>query len=76
MAEQEPSGKPDNETPVSLVQTVQSVAASFFGVQSEKNRQRDFSRGNPWVFIAVGLGMTVLFVLMVVMAVKLALASR
>ena len=76
MAEREESGKAENEAPVSLGQTLQSVAASFFGVQSERNRQRDFSRGNPWVFIAVGLGMTLLFVLTVVMAVKLALASR
>ncbi|MDP9139456.1 MAG: DUF2970 domain-containing protein [Pseudomonadota bacterium] len=58
-----------------LWQTVTSVAASFFGVQSSKNRQRDFSRGKPAHFIVIGLVMTALFILTVVMAVKLALRS-
>lgn len=58
-----------------LLQIISSVAASFFGVQSSKNRQRDFSKGKAGHFIAVGLIMTVLFVLTVWMAVKLALRS-
>lgn len=51
-------------------QTTASVAASFFGVQSSKNRERDFSRGKPGHFIAIGLLMTALFVAVVVMVVK------
>ncbi|HEY1076062.1 MAG TPA: DUF2970 domain-containing protein [Fontimonas sp.] len=58
-----------------LWQTVGSVAASFFGVQSSKNRRRDFSRGKPAHFIVIGLLMTVLFVMAVAAAVKLALRS-
>lgn len=64
----EPSDKPPT-----LWQTIGSVAASFFGVQSSKNRERDFKRGNPARFIAVGLAATVVFVLIVVLMVKLAL---
>lgn len=58
-----------------LWQTVTSVAASFFGVQSSKNRKRDFSKGKPAHFVVIGLVMTALFILTVVMAVKLALRS-
>lgn len=60
---------------VGLLQTVASVAASFFGVQSSRNRERDFSKGKAGHFIAVGLAMTVLFVLIVVVAVRLALRN-
>jgi hypothetical protein len=55
--------------------TVASVAASFFGVQSARNRERDFSKGKPLHFIAIGLLMTLLFVLAVLAAVRFALRS-
>ncbi|HEX4896140.1 MAG TPA: DUF2970 domain-containing protein [Solimonas sp.] len=61
---------------VGLWQTISSVAASFFGVQSRRNRERDFARGKATHFIAVGLLMTVVFVLLVVLAVRLALRSQ
>jgi len=61
--------------PPSLLQTIVSVLASFFGVQSSKNRERDFSSGRAPVFIAVGLVATVLFVLTLVLVVKLALRN-
>lgn len=48
-----------------FVQEVGSVLASFFGVQSSKNRQRDFSSGSPARFVVVGLLMTLAFVLVV-----------
>ena len=56
-----------------LWDTIKSVAASFFGVQSSKNRERDFKHGKAAHFIVVGLIATVLFVLAVVLAVRLAL---
>lgn len=56
-----------------LWQTIASVAASFFGVQSSKNRERDFTRGKASHFIAVGFVATVVFILLVVLAVRLAL---
>jgi hypothetical protein len=63
------------EKPPTVWQTIQSVLASFFGVQSARNRQRDFTAGKPMHFIVVGVVMTVLFVLVVVLAVKLALSQ-
>jgi hypothetical protein len=41
-----------------------SVAAAFIGVQSSRNRERDFSHGRPRDFIVIGLLFTLLFVLL------------
>ena len=54
-------------------ETIKSVAAAFFGVQSDKNRQRDFSEGKFSQFLVVGLVGVVLFVLMLVAIVSLVL---
>jgi hypothetical protein len=47
---------------VTLLQTIWSVLASFFGVQSSSNWHRDFTHGNPWAFIIVGVVLTTGFV--------------
>ena len=60
---------------VSLWQVVKSVAAAFIGIQSDANRQRDFSHGKPWQFIVIGLALTLGFVLMVGLVVKLVLSA-
>lgn len=44
---------------------VKSVLAAFFGVQRERQRQEDFSEGRPLVFIAVGVAMAVILVVVV-----------
>jgi len=61
------------EKPPTLWQTIASVGASFFGVQSSKNRERDFKRGKAAHFIVIGLVATAVFVLLVILAVRLAL---
>ena len=58
-----------------LLKVIKSVLAAFLGEQSDANRQRDFTHGNPGMFIAVGLAMTVLLVLAVWMVVKLVLPA-
>ena len=65
--------EPKPPTPPTLWQTIASVAASFFGVQSSKNRERDFKRGDPSRFIVMGLAATAVFILVVILAVRLAL---
>ena len=60
---------------LSLLQMISSVLAAAFGVQSSKNRERDFSRGKPMHFITLGLVFTVLFVLTVITVVNLVLRS-
>lgn len=46
-------------------QVLGSVLAALLGVQSERNRKRDFTHGRPMHYILVGLAMTgvVVFVL-------------
>jgi hypothetical protein len=56
---------------LTLAQEIGSVLASFFGVQSRKNRERDFSRGNAKRFIVLGVVFTLLFVLTVIGVVRL-----
>jgi hypothetical protein len=48
----------------SLVTTFISTLAAFFGVQSEKNRVRDFTQGKISHFILMGLIATLLFILL------------
>ena len=59
----------------SLIDVVKSVLASFFGVQSDKNRKREFEQGSPAQFIIVGLVLTILFIVGMILIVKLILAS-
>ncbi len=58
-----------------LLSIVWSTLAAAFGVQSEKNRERDFQHGNLWVFIAAGIIFTTVFVFSVIGIVNLVLAS-
>jgi len=59
--------------PLSFLELLQSVAAAMLGVQSDKARQRDFSRGKPLHFVIIGLAATLVFVLAVVGIVQLVL---
>jgi hypothetical protein len=57
-----------------LWQTLLSVLSSFFGVQSERNRERDFRKGRPLHYILIGLLMTALFVISIILLVRWALS--
>jgi hypothetical protein len=59
--------------PPTLWQMLQSVFAAAFGVQSGKNRARDFGHGKPSQFIALGLLFTLCFIVTVFGVVKLVL---
>lgn len=48
----------DDHKPLTFLQMVGSILASFYGVQNSKNRKRDFTRGKASHFIAVGILMT------------------
>lgn len=61
------------EKPLSFKQVAQSVAAAAFGVQSGKNRERDFSRGKPSHFIVLGLLFTLALILLIFGIVQLVL---
>jgi len=49
--------------PPTFWQMVQSVMAAAFGVQSGKNRTRDFTHGKPSHFVILGILFTLMFAL-------------
>ena len=64
----DPSGKPPT-----FWQMLHSILAGAFGVQTGKNRARDFTHGKASHFIALGAGFTVVFILVLVGLVQLAM---
>ena len=69
-----PDPKDSHRQPGAL-DVVFSVLASFFGVQSARNQERDFRHGRAAHFIIVGLGLTLLLIFGIWLAVKLALRA-
>lgn len=65
--EQSGSEEPRGLTPT---QVFGSAMASAFGVQSRRNRERDFSRGKASHFILAGFAFAALFVLGMVLLVN------
>lgn len=54
-------------------QVMSSVFAAGLGVQSSKNRERDFKEGRAGVFIAAGLIFTLIFIGVMALIVQLVL---
>lgn len=54
---------------------VKSTLAAALGVQSSKNRERDFSRGSLPVYIVSGIIFTALFIAVLVVIVRMIVAS-
>ena len=69
---EEPDRPPEK---LKLAQEIGSVLAAFFGVQSRKNRERDFAQGKAGRFLVLGIVFTLLFVLAVVGVVKLVMRN-
>ena len=69
----EPDQQQPQDKPMRLRDTLQSVLAAALGVQSNRARERDFSKGKPSHFIALGVAFTLLFVMVVLGVVKLVL---
>ncbi|MGG5870632.1 DUF2970 domain-containing protein [Pseudomonas peli] len=63
----------EENKPLTLWEMLQSVLSAALGVQSGKNRSRDFSRGKPSHFIILGVLFTAVFVLVIFSIVKLVL---
>ncbi len=68
------SSEPANKS-LSILQVIQSVLAAAIGVQSNQNRERDFTRGSAKTFIIAGLIGTVMFVLTIYTVVHLVLGA-
>jgi len=57
-------------------EVIMSVLAAMFGVQSTKSRERDFTHGNPLVFITVGIIIAIFFVLLLYGIVHLVISVK
>ena len=57
----------------SFISVIKSVGAAFIGVQSNKNRERDFSEGKLSHFIIVGIVCVAIFIGALVAVVSLVL---
>ena len=66
--------KPPHEG-LSILQVFQSALAASFGVQSNRNRERDFKKGSAKAFIMVGLIVTIMFILTIFTIVTLVLKA-
>ena len=73
MDEQEPGPGKDKSGRLNPFQVVGSVFAAALGVQSSKNRERDFKQGRAGTFIAAGVIFTLLFIGTVLTIVNLVL---
>ena len=72
-----PSG--EDKTPgrkLGPLQVIGSVLAAGLGVQSSRNRERDFKQGHIGVFIAAGILFTLAFIGVVVGVVQWVLSSQ
>lgn len=58
---------------LTFLDIVKSALMSFFGVQKESVRQRDFEQGRPMHFIVAGVVLTLLFIAILLGIVKLVL---
>jgi hypothetical protein len=63
-----------DKTP-SMKDTFKSVAAAFFGVQSNKNREKDFSQGKVSHFIIVGVISVIIFIAILLAIVNLVISA-
>lgn len=59
---------------LTLWQRLQSLFAALIGVQSDKNRQRDFKQYTPWQYVLTGIAGTLVFVVFVLLLTHWALS--
>lgn len=71
MNQQSPEKQPSK--PIPFWQVVVSVIQASFGVQSSRNRERDFTQGRFLPFVVAALIFTALFVLTIVFVVSMVL---
>lgn len=69
---------PDDTNPkqaVTFLTIILSVLASFIGIQTNANRERDFASGNLWYFVAAGIVFVLLLIGVLWGAVRILLAT-
>ena len=70
---------PEEESPnvgeVTFLTIIKSVFCSFFGIQSNANRRRDFESGKFWHFFAAGIIFVVCFISVIILGVNYLIAT-
>lgn len=66
----ETNGNSDNQKGLGIKNIISSVLAAGFGIQSQKNRERDFENGSPGDYIVVGIIFVVVLVVGMIMFVN------
>ncbi|MEW6983529.1 DUF2970 domain-containing protein [Colwelliaceae bacterium 6471] len=61
---------------IKFTDTMKSIGAAFLGVQSDKNRQRDFSEGKFSHFVIGGIIGVILFIALLVSIVSVILPAN
>ena len=61
--------------PLTLWQMIGSALSAAVGVQSSKNRERDFARGKASHFIMIGVGFTAICVVLIALLVRFILSQ-
>lgn len=74
-AEQSSEKTADQRQGTGIVNVVISVIASIFGVQSDKNRDRDFEKGNASDYIVMGIVIVVAIMIGMVVLVNSVIES-
>lgn len=73
--------KPEHDTQpaparkTNLLEVTQGVLAGLFGVQSQKNRERDFKRGDARDYIAVYVLLVIAMVVGMIVAVNMVISA-
>tara|TARA_B110000503_G_C6967061_1_gene337616 strand:+ start:173 stop:421 length:249 start_codon:yes stop_codon:yes gene_type:complete len=70
------TGTEEKKSRVGFRQILSSVFAAALGVQSSKNRDRDFKQGSAGAFLIAGLLFTVLFIVGVITVVQVVIANN
>ena len=70
---QEPSAQEDNK--VSFLSVIGSVLAAIFGIQSDKNRERDFQQNSATSYIVVGIIMVIGLIITMIIVVNSVISS-
>lgn len=69
------NGQKEQRPSLNPLQVIGSVFAAGLGVQSSKNRERDFKQGRFGVFVAAGIIFTLFFIGAVYTVVQLVLSN-
>jgi hypothetical protein len=73
--DEQPEVKPQKGK-LNPLQVIGSVLAAGLGVQSSKNRERDFKQGRVGIFVAAGIIFTLFFIGSVLTIVQMVLSGK